>query len=103
MSQKIFYAITTAISIFILFFIIITYLYQWKIIIYFNRQTLKSIFSEYDLNDNQVKVSIFNNISLFQFLDKYLICKTNSKFYNKITTFLIVKFKKIIIIYKFYK
>lgn len=55
------------------------------------------------MNDNQVKVSIFNNISLFQFLDKYLICKTNGKFYNKITTFLIVKFKKIMIIYKFYK
>lgn len=88
LSRKIFYAITTAISIFIfILFFIITYLYQWKTIIYFNRQTLKSIFSEYDLNDNQVKVSIFNNISLFQFLDKYLICKTNSKFYNKITTF----------------
>ena len=88
LSRKIFYAITTAASIFtfILFFII-TYSYQWKTIIYFNHQTLKSIFSEYDLDDNQVKVSIFNNISLFQFLDKYLICKTNSKFYNEITTF----------------
>ncbi|WHQ37213.1 hypothetical protein [Spiroplasma sp. SV19] len=96
LSRQIFYAIITAFSIFtFVFFFAITYFYQWKTVIYFSKQEIKSIFNEYDLLDNMVQVINFKQVSLLQFAKKYFIYKTNSKFYQQIITFFKCNFKEI--------
>ncbi|AOX44341.1 hypothetical protein S100390_v1c10050 [Spiroplasma sp. NBRC 100390] len=95
-SRQIFYVITTAFSIFtFLFFFVMTYFFQWKTVVYFNKQEIKSIFNEYDLMDGNIQIVNFNQVSLLQFAEKCFIYKTNSKFYQQITTFFKCDFKEI--------
>lgn len=101
-SRQIFYAITTTLSIFtFVFFFAMTYFYQWKTVIYFNKQEIKSLFNEYDLAGGVVRVVNFNQVSLLHFAEKYFIYKTNGIFYQQITSFLNVILRKIMISFKY--
>ncbi|WP_425379960.1 hypothetical protein [Spiroplasma endosymbiont of Stenodema calcarata] len=88
LSRHFFYVIATTVSIFMfIFFFTVTYSYQWKIVVYFNKEEIKSIFSEYHLAGNSVQVFNFKQISLIQFAEKNFIYKVNNKIYQQIIRF----------------